>query len=90
MLTCGWACRLEARPGPASARGCRSRLRVSHLGPVDQTAWLSETIVAFAGVGRASTETAIAFAGEKWAFSCVFRLQRCRRFQRLLFRGEHW
>ena len=50
-------------PGQA----CR-RPRVSHLGPVDQTARLSETPVAFAGVGRAVTETDIAFAGEKWAF----------------------
>ena len=31
-------------------------------------AWLSETIVAFAGAGRALPETVIAFAGEKWAF----------------------
>ena len=23
-------------------------------------------------------------------FRCVFRLQRCHRFQRLLFRGEQW
>ena len=28
----------------------------------------SETVVAFAGVGRASAETVVAFAGEKWAF----------------------
>ena len=46
---------------------CR-RPWVSHLGPVDQTAHLPETPVAFAGAGRASTETAIAFAGAKWAF----------------------
>lgn len=49
-----------------------------------------ETCGAFARAGRAATETAIAFAGEKWVFSCVFWLQRCRRFQRLLFRGEQW
>ncbi|MBS7070980.1 MAG: hypothetical protein KH092_01570 [Actinomyces sp.] len=29
---------------------------------------MSETIVAFAGAGRALPETVIAFAGEKWAF----------------------
>jgi len=29
---------------------------------------LSETVIAFADAGRASTETAVAFAGEKWAF----------------------
>ena len=33
---------------------------------------LSETPVAFAGAGRASTETVVAFAGEKWAFlACI-------------------
>ena len=31
-----------------------------------------ETLVAFARAGRASTETAIAFAGEKWAFLVRF------------------
>ena len=31
-----------------------------------------ETAVAFAGAGRASTETAIAFAGEKWAVLARF------------------
>lgn len=34
--------------------------------------WLSETAVAFACAGRASTETAIAFAGEKWVFLVRF------------------
>ena len=29
---------------------------------------LSETVIAFADAGRASTETAVAFAGEKCAF----------------------
>ena len=33
---------------------------------------LSETPVAFAGAGRASTETVVAFAGEKWAFLAQF------------------
>ena len=33
---------------------------------------MSETAVAFAGVGRASIETAIAFAGKKWAFLVQF------------------
>ena len=31
-----------------------------------------ETLVAFARVGRASTETVIAFAGEKWVFLACF------------------
>ena len=34
-------------------------------GSVGQVAWLSETIVAFAGAGRALHETAITFAGAK-------------------------
>ncbi|MBS7159717.1 MAG: hypothetical protein KH051_03355 [Actinomyces sp.] len=72
---CGW-------------RWCRRRPRVSHLGPVDQTARLSETAVAcareclrgletaiaFADAGRASNETGIAFAGENWVFLARFSL----------------
>ena len=34
--------------------------------------WLSETIIAFARVGRASTGTGVAFAGEKWVFVACF------------------
>mgnify|MGYP001733271980 CR=1 FL=1 len=33
---------------------------------------MSETVIAFAGAGRASIETAIAFAGEKWAVLVQF------------------
>ena len=33
---------------------------------------MRDATVAFAGAGRASTETAIAFAGAKWAFSVQF------------------
>ncbi len=72
---CGW-------------RWCRRRPRVSHLGPVDQTARLSETAVAcareclrgietgiaFAGTDRASNETGIAFAGENWVFLARFSI----------------
>ena len=36
--------------------------------PVGQAARLSETAIAFACAGRAVTETAVAFAGENWAF----------------------
>ena len=46
-----------------------------------------ETLVSFAGRSGEPVETAIAFAGEKWAFLVRFWLQRCCRFQRLLFRG---
>ena len=40
-------------------------------GPIGQVA-RSETAIAFADAGRASTETAIAFAGEKWAVLVQF------------------
>ena len=53
------------------ARPC-GRPWVSHLGPVDQTARLFETPVAFVGAGRAATETVIAFAGAKWVFLVQF------------------
>mgnify|MGYP002888365152 FL=1 len=33
---------------------------------------MSETVIAFADAGRASTETAVAFAGEKWVFLVQF------------------
>jgi putative uncharacterized protein (fragment) len=41
---------------------------VAQLEPASQAARLSETAIAFAGGGRASNETDIAFAGAKWAF----------------------
>ena len=41
------------------------RPRAPQPGRVGQLGRLSETVVAFAGAGRASTETAIAFAGAK-------------------------
>ena len=36
--------------------------------------WLYETAIAFAGTGRPSNETGIAFAGEKWVFLARFSL----------------
>ena len=42
------------------------------LGRADQAARLSETAVTFAGAGRASPETPVAFAGEKWVFLVRF------------------
>ena len=59
---------------------------VAPPGPVDQVGRLSETVIAFAGAGRASTETviafagagrastetAVAFAGAKWVFLVQF------------------
>ena len=64
------ACRRRVEPSCSAIPPdwCRRQPRVSRLGPADQAARLSETPVAFAGAGRASTETVIAFTGEKWAF----------------------
>ena len=45
---------------------------VARLGPAGEVARWFETGVAFARAGRASDETAIAFAGEKWAFLVQF------------------
>ena len=42
--------------------------------PCRPGARLSETVVAFAGAGRASTETAVAFAGENWVLLARFSL----------------
>ena len=52
-------------------RWCRCCPWAPPPGPVGQVA-RSETVVAFADAGRASTETAIAFAGEKWAVLVQF------------------
>ena len=46
--------------------------RAPQPGPVDQVARLSETIVTFARLCVSGFETAIAFAGEKWAFLVQF------------------
>ena len=50
----------------------RRRPRAPQPGPVGQLGRLSETPVAFAGAGRASTETVVAFVGAKWAFLVHF------------------
>ena len=50
----------------------RHRPRVSHLGPVDQVGRLSTTVVAFACLYLCGIETAVAFAGAKWAFLVHF------------------
>ena len=52
-------------------RWCRCCPWAPPPGPVGQVA-RSETAIAFADAGRASTETAIAFAGEKWAVLVQF------------------
>ena len=46
--------------------------RAPRPGPVGQVARLSETLVAFARLFLRGCETAIAFAGEKWAFLVQF------------------
>ena len=47
-------------PTGAAAWPCRPGVR------------LPETVIAFAGAGRASIETAVAFAGAKWVFLVQF------------------
>ena len=75
--------RLEARPGPVGqvARLSETAIAFARLYPCG-----TETVIAFAGTGRASTETviafarlypcgietAIAFAGAKWVFLVQF------------------
>ena len=68
------ACRRRVEPSCSAIPPdwCCRQPWVSRLGPADQAARLSETPVAFAGAGRASTETAIAFAGAKWVFWLCF------------------
>ena len=68
------ACRRRVEPSCSAIPPdwCRRQPRVSRLGPADQAARLSETPVAFAGAGRVSTETGIAFAGEKWVYLVRF------------------
>ena len=70
------ACRRRVEPSCSAIPPdwCRRQPRVSRLGPADQAARLSETPVAFAGAGRVSTETGIAFAGENWVFLARFSL----------------
>ena len=76
----GVSARSPARPS--------HRLRVPQPGPVDQTARLSETDIAFVGAGRASTETAIAFAGEKWAFLARFWVALVSSVSTLVVQGR--
>ena len=57
-----WVAVVSSLPMGTAAWPCRPGVR------------LSETPVAFAGAGRASTETGIAFAGENWVFLARFSL----------------
>ena len=59
-------------------------MRVSQPGPVGQLGRLSETVIASARSCSCSCgiETALAFAGAKWAFWFSFRVQWCCWFQR--------
>ena len=70
-LQCFWGVSKNDRDKSRATFGCRwCRLCpwAPQSGPVGQLGRSSETVVAFAGVGRASAETVVAFAGEKWAF----------------------
>ena len=67
-LTCG-----ISGPGAGHRPTCGQQgPRVPRPGPVGQVAWLSETIVAFARWCLCGIETAITFAGEKWALLVQF------------------
>ncbi|EFF78776.1 hypothetical protein HMPREF0970_02322, partial [Schaalia odontolytica F0309] len=68
----GWVAVIWFGASSRSPARPRRRPRVLRLGPVDRVARLSETAVTFAGVGRASIETAVTFAGEKWVFLVQF------------------
>ena len=84
------ACRRRVEPSCSAIPPdwCRRQPRVSRLGPADQAARLSETPVAFAGAGRASTETVIAFAGEKWAFLACFSVAVVLLVSTVAFQGR--
>ena len=57
---------------PRSPARPRRRPRALQPSPVGQAARLSETSVAFAHLCLCGVETAVAFAGEKWAFLVQF------------------
>ena len=84
------ACRRRVEPSCSAIPPdwCRRQPRVSRLGPADQAARLSETPVAFAGAGRASTETAIVFAGAKWAFLECFSVAVVLLVSTVAFQGR--
>ncbi len=65
-----WLLVADAWFGASSRSPARPRHRppAPQPAPVGQLGRLSETVVAFAGAGRASTETTIAFVGAKWVF----------------------
>ena len=67
-------CLCVAWPGPASAHRHRDLAQVLWLayGSARQAARSSETAIAFACTCMRGIETAIAFAGAKWAFSVQF------------------
>ena len=69
-----WCLVADVRLGASSRSPARPRRRprAPQPGPVGQAAWLSETAVTFAGAGRASAETGVAFAGEQRAFLVRF------------------
>ena len=62
----------EGQAPPPTGAAARSRPRALRLGVAGEVARLSETIVAFARWYLCGFETAIAFAGGKWAFLVQF------------------
>ena len=67
-----WRAGVWTGASPRSPARPRHRPRAPQAGPVGQLGRLSETVIAFAGAGRASTETVIAFADATWAFLVHF------------------
>ena len=49
---------------------------------------LSETLVVFALAGRASTETGVAFAGEKWVFFVCFSVAEVLSVSMVVVQGQ--
>ena len=81
----------QAPPPPTgTAARPRRRPRVSHLGPVDQTARSPETGVAFARSYARGVETASPLRAKRSCISCIFRLQWCRRFHVGLHQWLQW
>ena len=69
MLVCVWVAAVSSPPMGVAAR---SRPRALRLGVAGEVARWFETAIAFACLCLCGLETAIAFAGEKWAFLVRF------------------
>ena len=65
-------------------------LLVAQLDPASQVCGCLETASPLLARARVGLKPASPLRVRNGCFSCVFRLQRCHRFQRLLFMGEQW